>query len=104
VQVELRQELADFLRPAAKQRQYAALESRLETTHPRSPHVDRSAAHRKSPPLAEPVPIPRRAVDRRLAPALDPAQNARHFLFEKLLHPVLDLPPRVPLQLIENLR
>ena len=63
MQVQLRQQLAHFLRATPKQRQNPAFEALLKAPNPRPAYLER-AAHRRQPArLATPVAVHRRSID-----------------------------------------
>src|SRR3989449_8387118 len=63
VQVQLRQQPADFLRAPFERRQQPALDAFTQPSHPRAPQGDRAVAQAQPPWLAEAVAVARNGLD-----------------------------------------
>ena len=90
MQVQLRQQPADFLGPAFERRQQPALETRAQPAHPRPPERDRPVAQAQAPGLPEAVAIARGRING-VPPLVPPAAEHAIYLFlqhllQELLH------------------
>src|SRR3972149_4798348 len=93
MQIKLRKNLSDLLRPAFKHWQYPTLKTLLKTPHTRAPHCYRACLQRNPPGLAITVTPALRCIYS-LAPLMPgSAQKTLNFLFQYTLHELLDLQP-----------
>src|SRR5437867_13094774 len=93
MQVQLRQQPADFLRAPFERRQQPALEAFTQPAHPRAPKGDRAVAQAQPPWLAEAVAVARNGIDT-VAPLVPrPPEHAVHLFFQ---HPLQELLHALP--------
>jgi len=98
VQVQLRQQAADFLRAPLERRQQPALEALVQPAHPRPAQRDRPVAQAEPSRFPEPVAMARRRVDHRLPLIPSPAEELVHFFLQHLLQQPLHAVARERLQ------
>src|SRR6266568_2637509 len=98
VQVQLRQQPADFLRAPFERRQQPALEAFTQPAHSRAPQGDRAVAQAQPPWLAEAVAVARNGIDT-VAPFVPRTpEHAVHLFFPHPLQELLHALPREAFQ------